>query len=298
LPGAGVEEIAVSAEPKGLVISLKMIQMDANSSSLDRAAGWLRSANEVVVFTGAGVSAESDIPTFRDEDGFWQRFPVGNFATWQGILRSAIHRPRQLAEFLYSLIYPIAAAKPNNGHLAIAELENHVGITVVTQNIDNLHQDAGSTIVLEIHGSFFEIVNRKGRFIKILSRKKLLAIGKHLDRICRCKVVLPQLLTAIHPLAGLGFKGFYYPRLVLFGDALAEPAWTRALDAVRHCDCMIQVGTSGMVMPAAMLPLEAKDFGAKIITIDPHEGQGDVWLRGTAATILPQLVRRAFKGSI
>ena len=84
------------------------------------------------------------------------------------------------------------------------------------------------------------------------------------------------------------------PRIVLFGDAMAEPAWSRAQDAARNYDCMIQVGTSGLVLPAAMLPLEAKAAGAKIITVDPHEGESDVWLRGTAAAMLPQLVEAAF----
>jgi NAD-dependent SIR2 family protein deacetylase len=173
------------------------------------AAEWLRTAREVVVYTGAGISAESGIPTFRDEDGFWQRFPAEEFATRQGLVHTALHRPHQLADFIYSVLHPIAVAKPNAGHRAIADLEKHTGVTVVTQNIDNLHQEAGSTIVHEIHG-------------------------------------------------------------------------------------MIQVGTSGTVMPAAMLPIEAKAAGAKVITIDPNEGQGDVWLRGAAATVLPKLIEAAF----
>jgi len=95
-------------------------------------------------------------------------------------------------------------------------------------------------------------------------------------------------------MAGLGLGGLHVPRVVLFGDAMAEPAWSHAMEAVRRCDCMIQVGTSGTVMPAAMLPVEAKAAGAKVITIDPNQAEGDLWLEGTTATVLPKLVDTAF----
>ncbi len=133
------------------------------------------------MFTGAGVSAESGIPTFRDDEGFWQQFPVREFATWKGLVRTAIRRPRRLADFIHAVLHPIAVAKPNAGHRAIAEMEKHVGVTVVTQNIDNLHQEAGNTIVHEVHGSLFEVVTRRGRFIRLLSRRQLLQIAEALE---------------------------------------------------------------------------------------------------------------------
>jgi NAD-dependent deacetylase len=268
--------------------------MDHDATSLALAADWLRSAREVVVFTGAGISAESGIPTFRDDEGFWRQFPVEEFATWKGLVQTAVRRPRRLADFLNALLHPIAAAKPNAGHMAIAGMEKHVGVTVVTQNIDNLHQEAGSTIVHEVHGSLFEVVTRKGRFLRLLSHRDMLRIAQALDRARRGWLVLPRVLLAIRRLAGLGLRGLHYPRVVLFGDAMAEPAWTRALEAARCCDCMIQVGTSGTVLPAALLPVEAKASGAQVITIDPNDGEGDIWLRGTAATVLPVLIQSAF----
>jgi NAD-dependent deacetylase len=268
--------------------------MDYERTSLALAASWLRSARKVVVFTGAGVSAESGIPTFRDDEGFWQHFPVEEFATWQGLVHTAIHRPRRLADFIYAVLHPIAVAKPNASHRAIADLEKHVGVTVITQNIDNLHQAAGSTIVHEVHGSLFEVITRRGRFVRLLSRRRLLHMAEALNRARRGWFVLPRTLLAIRPMAGLGLRGLHLPRIVLFGDAMAEPAWSRALEAARRCDCMIQVGTSGTVLPAAMLPMEAKAAGAKVITIDPSDGKGDVWLQGTATKMLPQLVGAAF----
>ncbi len=268
--------------------------MTQEQPSLPLAAAWLRSAREVVVFTGAGVSAESGIPTFRDDDGFWKEFPPEVFATWRGLVWSGVRYPQQLADFLYAVLQPIAAAKPNAGHAAIADLERHVGVTVVTQNIDNLHQEAGSTVVHEVHGTLFEIITRKGRFVRLISRRELLCMAATLDRARRGWFILARTLLAVRPLAGIGLRGLQLPRVVLFGDAMAEPAWTRSLEAARRCDCLIQVGCSGAVLPAAMLPQEAKAGGARIITIDPTPSSGDIWLRGTSATKLPELVQAAF----
>src|SRR5262245_29474469 len=130
----------------------------SDTETLARAASWLRGARRIAVFTGAGVSAESGIPTFRDDSGLWQKFPPEQFACWDGLLKTALTEPRQLAEFLVAVIEPIAQAQPNPGHRAIADLEKHVPVTVITQNVDGLHQEAGSTTVREVHGSFFEVV--------------------------------------------------------------------------------------------------------------------------------------------
>jgi NAD-dependent SIR2 family protein deacetylase len=183
---------------------------------------------------------------------------------------------------------------PNAGHRAIADLEKHVGVTVVTQNIDRLHQEAGSTVVHEVHGSLLEVISHRGRLVRTLSRRQLLEMAEALKRAQPGRFALLHVLRAIRPMAGIGLRGLHFPRIVLFGDAMADPAWPQAREAVRHCDCMIQVGTSGMVMPAAKLPAEAKAAGAKLITVDPHAGGGDVWLQGTAATMLPRLVETAF----
>src|SRR5262249_13626560 len=120
------------------------------SHQLARAADWIRSCTRLLIFTGAGISAESGIPTFRDDGGFWQQFPPEHFATWRGLLNTAAFRPRQFAEFLHAVIAPIASSRPNAAHLAIAAAENSLDIQIVTQNIDGLHQDAGSMCVYEI----------------------------------------------------------------------------------------------------------------------------------------------------
>lgn len=267
-----------------------------NDADLSIAAEWLRGAREVLVFTGAGASAESGIPTFRDDDGLWREFPVDEFAAWRGIVRTALVRPRRLAEFVYAVLHPIAAAQPNAGHLAIAELERHTRVTVVTQNIDGLHGAAGNTIMHEIHGSLFEVVDLKGRFVSLISRRELMRIAASLEKIRRGWFCLPRTLLAVRPWLGLGLRGLHRPKLVLFGDAMAEPDWTLAREAARNCDCLIQVGCSGVVWPAAELPHTAKAAGARLIAVDPQPTAADIWLRGGAAEVLPALVSQAFSG--
>ncbi len=265
----------------------------------DEAADWVRSSREVVVFTGAGISAESGIPTFRDDSGLWQRFPPEQFATWAGLVRTATLQPRRFCEFVYSVLEPIAAARPNPAHRAIAEAERHTGITVVTQNIDGLHQAAGSTTVHEIHGSLLEIVTVSGRFRRLLSRADLREITSSLEKAFRGILTLPRALVALRRLIGIGSGGAYRPNLVLFGDALVQSAWTQSVSAARTCDCFLQVGCSGLVLPAATLPQEAKAAGACILAVDPNPTEADFWLQGRAAEVVPMLFETAFgKGQV
>lgn len=259
------------------------------------AADWLRDARRVVIFSGAGVSAESGIDTFRDDGGLWIDFPPETFATVRGILRTALLRPRRCAEFLHRILEPIAQARPNPAHQALAALDRHVETIVVTQNIDGLHQQAGSPIVHEIHGSLLETCTLRGRFVKLLNRAGLMQVSGAMS--CAARSLFPRLrmLWAMRPLVGLSRHGLVRPRVVLFGEALCEPAWTESLAAARTCDLMLVVGTSGVVLPAAMLPSEASANGARVIAIDPDDaGRCDLWLRGAAGAVLPLLLRRAF----
>ncbi len=198
--------------------------MDRDADAAGRAARWLMESREVVVFTGAGASAESGIPTFRDDDGLWRTFPPDQFANWASLLRMAAARPARAAEFVCAVLQPIAAK---------------------------------------------------------------------LDRARLGRFVLLRVLAAVRPMAGVRPSGVYRPSVVLFGDALAEPAWSQALEACRRCDLLVQVGCSGAVWPAAMLPEVARSAGARVIAVDPTQSPADLWLRGTAAEVLPEIVRRA-----
>lgn len=258
----------------------------------------LRKARNVVVFTGAGISAESGIPTFRDADGFWQRFPPEQFATWSGLLRTAVTHPRRVAEFVLNVVEPIAKAVPNAAHRAVAEVEKHVKTSVVTQNIDGLHQSAGSTDVHEIHGSLLEVFDTStGAVIRRFERHDLVQIAETLRQYATGQGSLFSFLRQLRKEYPFDWLGRHRPNLVLFGDAMAEPAWTEARRVVERCDVLLSVGTSGAVYPAAMLPDWAAGAGATVITIDPQPN-GDCPLVGNAGTILPKLISDAFGAAV
>lgn len=254
----------------------------------------LRKAKRVVVFTGAGISAESGVPTFRDAEGFWQRFPPERFANWQGLLGMIATQPRTVAEFVLHVVEPIAKAEPNPGHRAIAKIGRRVETTVITQNIDGLHQEAGSTMVLEVHGSLAEIVQAgTGELVRRLDREEMTRIAEILRDFAEKRTSPLGFVRRLRKVHRFDWFGRHRPNLVLFGDAMAEPAWTDACRAAENCDLFLSVGTSGSVYPAAMLPTAAAQAGAKVFTIDPHP-VGVGWLQGTAATVLPKLALEAF----
>jgi NAD-dependent deacetylase len=256
----------------------------------------LRKAERVVVFTGAGISAESGIPTFRDTDGFWNRFPPEQFATWTGLVRTALTSPRSVVEFVLNVVDPIANAKPNAGHLAAAQLQSHVDTKVVTQNIDSLHQSAGSKMVFEVHGSLLEVVDvSSGRIVRHIDRQDLATIASILKSYVNGESTVASLFFKLQQQYPFDWRGRHRPNLVLFGDALAEPAWTDACQVVNACDVLLMVGTSGEVYPAALLPSRAAANGAAVISIDPQPCT-ECWLEGTAATVLPALISEAFGG--
>lgn len=268
--------------------------MIAREAPLERAASWLRAAKRVVAFTGAGVSQESGIPTFRDGGGLWREFPPERFARPGALVEMALREPTEVARFLLAVLEPVALAAPNAGHRALAALEAHAHVDVITQNIDRLHHEAGSRAVHEIHGSLLEVEGAGGEVVRTLTRDELRDIVKRLRRSLTRRFRLGHVLSAVQPLMGLGTGFVHRPRVVLFGEALAEPDWTRAQEAARSCDLMLVVGTSGEVWPAASLPEVAAASGARVIGVNPDEVDGDVWLAGTAGDVLPRLVERAF----
>jgi NAD-dependent deacetylase len=251
----------------------------------------LRAANSIVVVSGAGISAESGIPTFRDVNGLWSRFPPEEFANWAGILRLIFVDPARIAEFLISLLGPIVQAQPNPAHRAIAFLQKRKPTTLVTQNIDRLHQRAGSQAVVELHGSIFEVRYIGSAKSREISVETLAAVLNDLEDICRHRPRPRELLKAISPIAGFDSGGIYRPNIVLFGDGLPKAAWDRAVSAAARCDCMLIVGCTQRVEPAASVPCLARTSGARIIGIGPESTGADVWLTGTAGDLLPRLIQ-------
>lgn len=254
----------------------------------------LRRAQQVLVFTGAGVSADSGIPTFRDDGGLWREFPPEQFADLPGLWSTLRRQPERLAAFGAAVLAPVAAAHPNAAHRALAKLEEHVPVVVVTQNVDGLHQEAGSRHVHEIHGSLLAVRSSLGG-VRRLDRRQLARVVTSLGRISAGPAVIARLAWSLRSLLGLGLTGIHRPDIVLFGEPLREPDWTIAQRAVHECDLMLVVGTSGLVMPAAVLPERARARGCPVIVIDPHPpSEPCLWLEGRAADAVPRLVHDAF----
>jgi len=238
--------------------------------ALVQARALVERARRIVVFTGAGVSAESGIPTFRDAlTGLWANCDPEQLATEAGFRADPPLVWRWYAERRAG----IARAEPNPGHLAIARLGARVpGLLVVTQNIDGLHQRAGSTDVTELHGS-------------ILRARCLAGCGEAGPQWQQDPRVPPPCARCGAPLR---------PDVVWFGEMLPEAALRRAQAAAIACDLMIVVGTSAQVYPAAELPFLAARGGAAVICVNPEptplDRIADVSLPGRAGDVLPALI--------
>lgn len=247
--------------------------------SIEEVAKVLAKARHAVVFTGAGVSAESGIPTFRGANGLWEKYDAEEVASIQGFMRN----PKAFWEFAEELIIK-SEAKPNPAHYAIAELER-LGIVkaVITQNIDMLHQKAGSKEVIELHGS--------------LSKVKCLSCGREYDW-----EEIASEISKVSKMAGVSKApqcecGSYYlkPEIVFFGEALPADAMKKAIEHASSCDVFMVVGSSLVVYPAAYLPFIAKDAGAKLVIINAEpthaDSHFDYVLHGKAGKILPEVVK-------
>ena len=241
----------------------------------------LRHARHVVVFTGAGVSAESCIPTFRDAlTGLWQRFDAADLATPE-----AFAKDKELVWGWYEWRrMQVLKAQPNAAHHAIAALAQHVlRLTLVSQNVDDLHERSGSKDVLHLHGSL------------------------HSPRCTDCgqaHALTPGLPDEpeggrrLMPPRCTHCGGFVRPGVVWFGEDLPTDILSRSLVAAQTCDLLFAIGTSGLVQPAASIPLLAKQAGATVVQINPTSTRLDIdctWsLQGAAGVVLPELLKRAF----
>lgn len=231
--------------------------------SIERVRDLLSGATTIAVLTGAGVSAESGVATFRDPDGLWARFSPRELASMDGFLAN----PERVREWYAHRKAIATSVEPNAGHYALATLEQQTqGIfALITQNVDRLHQRAGSLNVLEVHGNLIE------------------------NRCNDCDHIrTDDLLTC--PMC----QGAMRPNVVWFGEELPHDVFAAAEQAAMTCDVMIVAGTSAEVYPAAGLPYTAKRYGAVIVEVNPNRtelsAEAHHVLAGTSATILPHLV--------
>jgi NAD-dependent deacetylase len=241
---------------------------------MERAARMLAGAHRVVVSSGAGMSKESGIPTFRDAmEGLWANYDPQQLATEAGFRAD----PRRVWSWYAGRRVRIAQARPNAGHLALVRLAELVPrLTVVTQNIDGLHAQAGSADVVELHGS--------------IRRVKCLDHGHPSDGPLPPYAEGDEQDPPPCPVCGSPLR----PDVVWFGEMLPEAAVERAWSLAERCDAMLLIGTSGTVWPAAELPLVARRHGARVIEVNPTPSElthaADVFLAGPAGEVLPALV--------
>lgn len=233
----------------------------------------LRRASHVVVLTGAGISAESGIPTFRDTlTGLWAQYNPQDLATPQAF----INNPKLVWEWYAWRRELVAKVQPNAGHRALAELEQRVPkLTLITQNVDGLHQLAGSQRVIEVHGN--------------IARVKCFDEGTVIEQWEETDQVPPRCSNC---------GGLLRPDVVWFGENLPEDAFNEAALASLACDVFLSIGTSGMVEPAASLPLVALRRGARVALINPEEtpllSEKVDFLQGSAGVVLPALLQETW----
>jgi len=235
---------------------------------VQQAREWLKNASSVVALTGAGISAESGIPTFRGSGGLWRQFRPEDLATPQAFARD----PKLVWEWYQWRRGLIAKAEPNPGHYALAELEQRVPrFTLVTQNVDGLHDRAGSRRILKVHGDIWNV--------------RCVACGR--ERL-EARLEMPEL----PPRCTCG--GMLRPGVVWFGEPLPADVWQEAGAAAGDCEVLLVVGTSAVVYPAAGLVPLAKSRGARVVEINleetPFSASVDRSLRGKAGELLPQLL--------
>ncbi len=238
---------------------------------IEKAADLIKSANRVCAFTGAGISVESGIPPFRGEDGLWNKYnPI--FLDIDYFNKNPVESWKLINEIFYDFF---GKAKPNAAHFALAEMEK-IGFlhSIITQNIDNLHQEAGSKEVYEFHGNSRNLVcNNCGN--KYLVNEVGL---NNLPPKCKnCGAVLK-------------------PDFVFFGEQIPEPANSNSFEETVKADVFILIGTTGEIMPASMIPYQAKKNNAKIIEINIQPSNFtnsivDIFLEGKASEIMRELVK-------
>ena len=225
----------------------------------------MRNANRVSVLTGAGISAESGIATFRGKDGIWKKFKPEELASVDAFLNN----PEMVWEWYNYRRKIIEQVQPNAGHFVLAEMEKHFTyFSICTQNVDGLHQKAGSQNVFELHGNI-----TKNKCQKCNRPMEQISFDIELPR-CQC-------------------GGLIRPDVVWFGEFLPEDVWESCQFNATTSDVFLTIGTSSVVYPAADLPIQAQRYGAMVIEINPEptpfSNSADFSLRGNAGEVLPKL---------
>jgi NAD-dependent deacetylase len=230
----------------------------------------LKSAENVAVLTGAGISAESGVPTFRGEEGLWKKFRAEELATVNAFMAN----PELVWEWYLWRRQLMADVKPNPGHFALVEMEKYYkNFTLITQNVDGLHRRAGSKNILELHGNI------------------------ELNKCFNCgKPFIGEISLDENGMPECDCGGKIRPDVVWFGEMLPERAINGAIKASTEADLFFSVGTSALVHPAASMPITARQSGAYLVEINldptPLTDYCDFYAHGKSGEILPEIVAR------
>ena len=249
----------------------------ALAAAIDQVRPWLQGAGRIAMLTGAGVSAESGVPTFRDaQTGLWAHDRPEDLATEAGYRA----HPQRVWDWYQMRREMVRAVRPNAGHIAVAEFQarHPERLTVITQNVDGLHEAAGSPGVLALHGNLFADAWLDG-----------CALARRPADACPVSWAEPG-----HPPRCAQCGSLVRPAVVWFGEGLPVDTLAAAQAAAHACEVMLVVGTSGQVWPAAGLAGSARRAGAKVIVVNPEatalDDEADALLRGPSATVLPRLL--------
>jgi NAD-dependent deacetylase len=237
----------------------------------------LKSSDSICVLTGAGISAESGVETFRGSNGLWSKLKPEELADFDAFMRN----PALVWEWYNFRKNIVLNVKPNPAHYALARLQKNVkDFTLITQNIDNLHSRAGSSNVLELHGN--------------IERSYCIDCREYVSNVEVTKEKpIPHCINC---------NGIIRPDVVWFGEMLPEGVFEAAMDAANRCELFLTIGTSAVVYPAASLPLNAKKLGAYVVEINTERTEisdnVDETLLGKAGDILPGIVdiKENYKG--
>ncbi len=258
------------------------MENDSLADQIVKVANWVTAARGVVIFTGAGVSTESGIPDFRSPGGLWEKYDPDDFL-YQKIISSEESR-RKYWKMHSELYYTITQSDPNPAHFACVELDKMGKLDcLITQNIDNLHQKAGlpEEKILELHGNSMKVL--------------CLSCGKQYRR----DEIQEWLENGIEAPSCEECNGILKPATIAFGQAMPQRETEEAVEKSRNCELFIAMGSSLVVHPAALMPLYAKEGGARLVIINltstPYDDQADLIIRGKAGEVIFSIVERVKK---
>lgn len=245
----------------------------ALQAQISKASEMIKDANHIAAFTGAGISVESGIPPFRGEGGIWNKYPP-ELLEISHFLTDPLTTWKAIKDIFYTFEHTV---KPNEAHIALAKLEARGFLkAIITQNIDNLHQEAGSKTIFEFHGNMKYVIC--------------------LD--CQAEFEVMHILqdnSMIPPLCPTCETGLLKPDFIFFGEDIPKMAYRNAMDQAKIADLFIVVGTTGQVVPASYIPIIAKQNGCKIIEINPQPSSytntiTDLFIQCKAGEALKQIV--------